>query len=144
MSMIGGGGSSFKVTNQSTGPIDKVGVGAGPAGESGAAEGASASAPVGGVDVAKIANEVAQTLTSAADKFKMLAGVNPFSQKAGMMMDMLTKGHDTIQKALDEWGKSIRHEAHLDKEADLKSQLLKKPIEKSQVLKEDISKRFGV
>jgi hypothetical protein len=109
--------------------IEKLGVGTD---QSAAAGGAAGTAAVGGVDVQKVATEAAQNLTAAADKFRMLAGVNPFSQHAGMMMDVLAKGHDAITTALDEWGESIRKNAELDQEAakadDIKRQQLRPPV----------------
>jgi hypothetical protein len=138
---IGGARSTgFKGVEGPVGQVGKVGI---PQTQAGVAEGAAAAGAVGGVDVPKIANEVAQTLGAAADKFKMLSGLNPFSQKAGMMMDMLAKGQETIKQALDDWGKFLREQAEKDKVADQQAQLRKQPVEQERLKNEEISKRFG-
>lgn len=142
LSGIGGKKGGFDPIGGPTGPVNKVGIGK----PTGGAEGtgaAGAAGAVGGIDVPKIANELAQSLGSAADKFRQLSGINPFSQKAGMMMDMLTKGHDEIMKGLDDWGKSLREQAKKDKASHEEKQLLQQPLKKKAVDNEQIVKRFG-
>ena len=145
MSMNGvGRKAGYDPLGAGLGKIDKVGIGQTQAGGAGASAEAGAAGAVAGVDVRKIAGEVAQTLGAAADKFRMLSQVNPFSQKAGLMMDMLAKGQETIKEALDDWGKFLREQAAKDKESDLKSQLKNQPIKQAEIKNEDIQKRFDV
>lgn len=131
--------SSFDPVGGTAGKIDKVGVGQPQSG----ADAVAGAGPIGQIDVPKIANELAQSLGAAADKFRMLSAVNPFSQKAGMMMDMLTKGHDTIKNALDDWGKSLREQAEKDKVSHEQKQLVEQPLKKKDVDSEQLGKRFG-
>ena len=132
-----------------TGPVDKVGVGAP---QTGAAEGAGAAGAVGGIDLPKVTNEIAKSLTSAADKFKMLSGLNPFSQNPAVF-DAFSKAKESMNAAVDafkswgkaigdqagelgkgldqqihDWGKSIREQAEKDKQAHLEDQIKKQVI----------------
>ena len=128
MSLDGIGGRQRAGGYGDTGAAQRVGPTPSQAGQAGQAEGAAGAGAVGGIDIPKVAGDIAKSLGAAADKFKMLSGVNPFSQKAGMMMDMLSKGHEAIKEALDDWGKSIREQAEKDKTAHLEDQVKKQQV----------------